>query len=94
MRQDRDLRTLIEILRHRNRVINLQLVKVESQNQKLLEMVWDGKFGDKLIQCALRLIENCVTKRSVAFRSFSCFYWITNITHDEFLITKVTQLRR
>ena len=57
-------------------------------------MVWDGKFGDKLIQCALRLVEHCVTKRSVAFRSISSFYWITNITHDEFLTTKVTQLRR
>ena len=41
--------------------------------RKLLEMVWDGKFGDKLIQCALRLIEHCVTKRYVAFRSFEVF---------------------
>ena len=48
--------------------------------RKLLEMVWDGKFGDKLIQCALRLVEHLVTKRYVAFRSFSSFYWITNIT--------------
>ena len=43
-------------------------------------MVWDGKFGDKLIQCALRLVEHLVTKRYVAFRSFSSFYWITNVT--------------
>ena len=65
--------------------------------RKLLEMVWDGKFGDKLIQCALRLVEHCVTKRSVAFRSFFMFlldykyntWWVFN--NKSYSIKKIRQ---